>query len=908
MPTLAPPPPADWFGLAASSYRTDLAETPPPAGRLDLAALERTHCCEVAPAVALGRRPGFPLAGEEFLGFALVSELGSGAFGKVFLARQLALAGRLVALKVTTRPTAEPAQLAKLHHTNIVPIYSVHDAAPLQAVCMPYLGALTLADVVVSYAQTGVFSAACRPDASTQALARTATSRPASATPGTIPAPASRPPATVLHGLSAAAQVEWVLRAVRGVAEGLAHAHERGILHLDLKPANVLLADGGAPLLLDFNLAKDLAAGPREQTGGTLPYMAPEQLDGFRDRDDRHLDARTDLYGLGVIFYELLTGRHPFPRPAGGALDLARMARDRRDGPAKVRGHNPAVPHAVEAIVEALLQPLPARRYPDAATLVGDLTRQLEGRPLAFAAEPSARERLAKWRRRNPRLGARLATAALALAAVGFAAAAARHADARADAAAAEGHRQARGELAGLHLGLLDRADPAQRATAAAAAADLLARYGLEAGRPWGPTAAFRRLPAAERHALASDCGELCRVAAAAALAPGRGCAESPPPADDPEPARAALAWLELAEACAAEAAGDPASEAYVAGVGHYLAARHAAAVAPLEESTLRRPGHAAAQFLLAVCRGELGDFDRAAERFLVAKALAPASGRPSLHRGTVALASARDAEAERDFADALAREPSLTAALRLRGVARQRRGDLAGADADLTQFLGLDANSPAGYRSRAEVRDRLGDAAGADADRLSARRCRPVSANDFVARGNQRAALDPAGAEGDYRRAAEIDPRSPPAWQNLALLAARRGDRAAADAAQEVAVAAAPASPHALLCRAALHAQRDRRDLAHADVRAARELGGGPHFHRQAARVYAVTARRHPADARPALDHLRDAFSLEGFEPDAADTDRAFDGLRDADGFRELVAAAKVFAALGVKSARRAD
>ncbi len=908
MPTLAPTP--DYFGHAADSYRTDLVETPPASGRLDFAALERTDCCEVAPAgVPGGRRARFPLAGEEFLGFALVSELGSGAFGKVFLARQLALASRLVALKVTTRPTAEPAQLAKLHHTNIVPIYSVHDAAPLQAVCMPYLGALTLADVVVSYSETGVFSAARLPDASTQALARTATSRPAGPpTPPTGFAPAARTPATVLDGLSAAAQVEWVLRTVRGVAEGLAHAHERGILHLDLKPANVLLADGGAPLLLDFNLAKDLAAGPREQTGGTLPYMAPEQLDGFRERDDRHLDARTDLFGLGVIFYELLTGRHPFPRPAGGALDLARMARDRRDGPARVRSHNPAVPRAVEAIVEALLQPLPARRYPDAATLVGDLTRQLEGRPLAFAAEPSARERLAKWRRRNPRLGARLVTAALALAVVGLGGVAARHADARADAAAAEGHRQAWGELAGLHLGLLDRADPARRAAAASAAADLLARYGLVSGQPWGPTAAFRRLPAATRRELAGDCGELCRVAAASALAPGRGDAVAPPLANDPEPARAALAWLDLAAACDAEAATDPASEAYLAGVGHSLAARHAEAVAPLEDSTQRRPGHAAAQYLLAVCRSEIGDFDRAAERFLVAKALAPASGRPSLHRGAIALASARDAEAERDFTDALAREPGLVSALRLRGVARQRRGDLAGADADLTRFLGLDANSPAGYRSRAEVRDRLGDAAGADADRLEARRCRPASANDFVARGNQRAAQDPAGAEGDYRRAAAIDPRSPPAWQNLARLAARRGDDAAADAAQEVAVAAAPASPYARLSRAALHAQAGRRDLAHADVLAARQLGGGAHFHRDAARVYAATARRHPADTRLALDHLRDAFYLEGFEPVVVETDPSFDPLRDEDSFRELLTAAKVFAALGVKPTRRGD
>ena len=143
MPTLQRLQPAGHFGFSASSHPSDLGVTPPPFGRLDL---DRTLDCAVeavlaahdpGPAVPGVRFTEFPRAGKTFLGFELVSELGTGAFGKVFLARQLALAGRPVALKVTTRPTTEPEQLAKLHHTNIVPIYSVHDAAPLQAVCMP---------------------------------------------------------------------------------------------------------------------------------------------------------------------------------------------------------------------------------------------------------------------------------------------------------------------------------------------------------------------------------------------------------------------------------------------------------------------------------------------------------------------------------------------------------------------------------------------------------------------------------------------------------------------------------------------------------------------------------------------------------------------------------------------------
>ena len=925
MSPLLPRPLAARSGVAVSSYRTDLVETPAPFARLELDPLDRTLGCEVAPAGGPATRAArFPRVGESFLGFELVSELGSGAFGKVFLARQLGLAGRPVALKVTTRPTAEPQQLAKLHHTNIVPIHSVHDAAPLQAVCMPYLGARTLADVVVPYLTTGVFAATHALTDSTKALGRTAPTPAAVAPPEATPAP--RPLVRVLDGLSAAEQVGWVLRTVRGVAEGLAHAHDRGILHLDMKPANVLIADDGAPLLLDFNLAKDAAAGPREQTGGTLPYMAPEQLDGFRDRDDRLLDARTDLFGLGVIFYELLTGKHPFPRPANAMLDLARMARDRRAGAGQVREHNPAVPRAVESIVATLLQPLPERRYPSAAALVADLSRQLDSRPLAFAPEPSAAERLAKWRRRNPRLGARLLTATLALAAAGATGALAYSADARADHAAADGQRRARAELAELRIDLLDRADPAARAAAAKGASDLLGRYGLELGRPWVPTAAYRRLPAAQRLELANDCGELCRLLAAAAMAPARDL----PAEKAAELAAATLPWLSLAESCYADsgtprglhreraallaaagqsapadpadpAEGDPVSESFLTGVGHFLAGRYAKAVPPLEEATLGRPAHAAAQFLLAASHYEMADYGPAAERFLVAKSLAPASGRPSLNRGVIALVRARNGDAECEFTDALTRDPRLAAAHRHRATARERQGKFAEADADLTHFLSLDANSTEGYLARAAVRAKLGDDAGAAADRLRSRQCQPTTAEGFVTRGGYRVEADPAGAERDFRRATELDPRSRMAWQNLARLAGLRGDFDAALAIQERAVVAAPESADVRLGRAVLLAGLGQRDSAHADVRAALELGGGSAVHFEVARAYALTARRHPADADLALEQLKAAF-LAGLDAEIVEGDPAFDGLREGDEFRRCVATAKAFAALSHK------
>src|SRR5262249_30988081 len=130
------------------------------------------------------------------------------------------------------------------------------------------------------------------------------------------------------------------LRIVARLADGLAYAHEHGILHQDLKPANVLLREDGTPMLLDFNLAQDTKLRgnlPAAHVGGTLPYMAPEQLDAFRDGRPRP-DPRSDVYALGLILYELLTLRLPFPVPGGPIGErVAGMIADRRAGPPDVR-------------------------------------------------------------------------------------------------------------------------------------------------------------------------------------------------------------------------------------------------------------------------------------------------------------------------------------------------------------------------------------------------------------------------------------------------------------------------------------------------------------------------------------------------------------------------------------------
>jgi serine/threonine protein kinase len=207
----------------------------------------------------------------------------------------------------------------------------------------------------------------------------------------------------MLEGLTFVQAVVWL--AAR-LADGLAHAHERGIVHRDLKPANILLTEEGQPMLLDFNLSEDtkLRGGtPAALGGGTLPYMAPEQLDALQGGKGP-VDARSDLYALGVILYELLTGRHPFPthqRPPHQVL--SRMIAERLQASPRLRRWSPAVSPAVESIVRHCLEPDPARRYQSAAELREDLERQRNHLPLRYAPEPSHRERLHKWVSRHPR-------------------------------------------------------------------------------------------------------------------------------------------------------------------------------------------------------------------------------------------------------------------------------------------------------------------------------------------------------------------------------------------------------------------------------------------------------------------------------------------------------------------------
>jgi serine/threonine-protein kinase len=270
----------------------------------------------------------------EVHGYEILGELGRGGMGVVYKTQQVKLK-RLVALKmVLAGGHAGPDQLdrfrieaeavARLQHPNIVQIYEVGENAGLPFFSMEFVTGSSLAKKVEA---------------------------------GPLPP------------REAARLTEVLARAVQ-------HAHQRGVVHRDLKPANILLDQEGVAKITDFGLAKRLEAedGVHTRSGavmGTPSYMAPEQALGLTAQ----LGPLVDVYALGALLYELLTGRPPFK----AATVLETLQQVIGDAPVPPRRLNPAVPADLETVCLKCLEKEPQRRYASAAELAADLERFLAG-------------------------------------------------------------------------------------------------------------------------------------------------------------------------------------------------------------------------------------------------------------------------------------------------------------------------------------------------------------------------------------------------------------------------------------------------------------------------------------------------------------------------------------------------
>ncbi|MCM2257700.1 MAG: serine/threonine-protein kinase [Vicinamibacteria bacterium] len=285
--------------------------------------------------------------------YEILAPLGAGGMGEVYRARDGRL-GRDVALKVLPASVAADAErlerfereartVAALNHPNIVTLHSIEDDAETRFLTMELVDGRGLEKLVV---------------------------------PGGLP-------------------IERVRELGAAVADALAAAHERGVVHRDLKPANVMVTADGRVKVLDFGLAKLTHSGPdlgSSQTAtlmaplsspgqvmGTLPYMSPEQVRG------EEVDARTDVFALGVLLYELACGRRPFQGPTAGVIGSAIL----REPPPPMSSQRADVPAELERIVLRCLEKDPRARYASARALGEELRQQGGGSTPAAASAPS---------------------------------------------------------------------------------------------------------------------------------------------------------------------------------------------------------------------------------------------------------------------------------------------------------------------------------------------------------------------------------------------------------------------------------------------------------------------------------------------------------------------------------------
>ena len=743
----------------------------------------------------------FPMPGDHFLYFELLEELGRGSFAHVYLARQESLANRLVVLKISRIATDEPQKLARLQHTNVVPVYSIHDAGQFHALCMPYLGRVTLAHVISHYTKAST----SRPESGRRFLGTLfPTLSPGRSLPGSECAISPEIPGETLEKLGRYSSVDAALWLVSQLAAGLAHAHSRGILHRDLKPANVLLASDGMPMILDFNISSE-SSRPAEncQIGGTLPYMSPEHLRAFAG-ENRVVDERSDLYSLGVILYELLTGELPYRSPSAVKESelIEAMTNQRAELPIAPSRKNPAVSPAVDAIALKLLEPRLENRYRRAEDVREDITRQLANRPLVFARNRSPWERLAKWRRRKPRTTTAMLVASAAilflLLPVGLIAYEQAKLAARASAVqkfeAINDYHIAIDDLQLASVQLGSRTDSAAWDRGLVLAKAVLSRYELDTAANWEERPGIRRLDPPQQSELKARFGEVLILMTRAEAQKGNYA---------PAALETAGRWNELActlfddserpgviarhrAELKARLTGQPLpplpnpNPALARDADLYFDGRDLAAAGRLRQGLdylarycQRHPTHFQAWYARGLGHQWFNQHTEAAEAFAVCVALRPDFPQAYANRGLARIQLLRFADAEADFSTALELKPNWTLALINRGLAFKGTRAFRAAEADFTRAL-ANADAPTQvFFLRSQVRLAAGDKTGAKADRVEGMTRTPNDATSWITRGVWRMHDEPKAAIADFDAALQLNPHSHDALLNKATVLA---------------------------------------------------------------------------------------------------------------------------------------
>jgi tetratricopeptide (TPR) repeat protein len=721
----------------------------------------------------------------------------------------------------------------------------------------------------------------------------------------------------------------------------LQHAHDRGVLHRDVKPSNVLIDRDGQPLLLDFNLAHDQNnAQARATVGGTVAYMAPEHLRALAARDPalaRQVDRRADIYSLGMVLFEVLAGESPFDQSASytplPAL-IEAMALERGRTVPSLRKKRPDVPWGLESIARKCLAPDPARRYQRAADLAEDLDRFLNDLPVRHAPELSQRERAAKWLRRHPRVASSgsvgTAAAVLLLCTLGTLAGVRGHlAQARdqLEVDRAQDRRRSFEEraLAALRLGNTGkpvRLDPTRGESGDLApegpdtirsALDL---YGAADRADWQEQPAWRRLDPPTRRRLAEDVRELLLLLAQSQVHRERSSRESltealallDRAADlrdlPPSPAvfRDRAVYLEAlgrgdeareAREAAAHTPPAGARDHYLLALGYNQDGRYVESVGELNRALALDPRHHWSWCLRGLGHQELGEHVLAVADFSFCLGQEPEAWL-YVNRGYSLYVLGKRAEAESDYDAALRLEPDQPIAHWNRGLARLELGKCADALADFRAakaavrdeaFWSLNVGVALEGLGRADEADEAFEAA-LEGIVLAPPRVRTLLRCRYGVAITPR---EPGRAARAFEAALKDDPENAAALYGLGAVLVLRGEAEAGLARFDQAIEAQPDFLEARRFRAVVLARKRRGEAALRDVNycLGREPDGGMTLY-SAACVVALLGRDDDA-AKQALEFLRRAFA-QGYGRDKAAADDDLASLRGRQEFRELV------------------
>ena len=859
-------------------------------------------------------------------GFHVIEEIGDGRFSRVYLAKQSALSDRLVVLKVVNVPLSEPQNMAMLTHTNIVPIYSFHEVDSCCAICMPYFGRLTLErfmkvdndDSSISRSRTGESLVETVRDQ--MANVSTVRSAPVSDKPNEIALPEphvheadEHAPLEQLQELDCSALAIWIFSRL---SSALVHSHARGILHGDLKPANVLIGNDGEPALMDFNLSQKVGCVP-DFVGGTIRYMPPETLLAMHDptlleTSDVALDERSDVYSIGVMMFEFLTGRHPFPVPTDvDETDAYSIRSLRRNKP--LWNDDDKVPSGVRGIVDKCLAFESSHRFPDAISLQRDLERERDGQPLVLAKE-SVGSRLKKWIRRHPNL--------TSVTFVGFACVAlmipilwatmslfSRHQRLTAQVEFQSFHNASVAFLTG-SLADPDRAEESKIIKGLGLLDDFEIRKEGEARfvvptldqdrkqeirdtilRQVGQVAFLeveRLRPIAAAGSLAdTDLNRLENLAKTAEKV-------STKPSRSLLFIKSNLARLagdkkqaEQIRSTALKTVADSDSEKYLEAIRLISRHQHKRAQAFLTALADRNSIPPELRWT-GLGRAQLanGQYEDAKVSFTQSLERVPNSSKLHVLRGISFMKLRQGDRATEDFSRAIELDRENLKALANRGLVHLGRNRLHLAVNDFSRILQIQPNHVFALLKRSQAYKKLGEVQKSESDFGLALKS-GSDANSFVQRSIAREKDDPSGAIADLLHANQLDPNNPVILMSIARLhSLRMGDHQAAIKFYTQALSLNNENETALIDRALALARVQQYDRSLSDLDAATKHTNTARTHYQAACVCALMPRKHHVRG---LSHLASAIRA-GYEAERLMSDPDLESLRRMPGFQAIV------------------